>query len=82
MSAARSGGHGRGDRDGARRRWAGTHGGPFAFVGRDLLGARDAAGVRGMPVGEVIARVHQVGADDGEAFLGEVAQPSRAVRGS
>ncbi|MBY8847098.1 hypothetical protein [Streptomyces sp. SP2-10] len=45
------------------------------------MGARDAAGVRGVLVGEFIAGVHQLGADDGEALLGEIAQPSRGVRG-
>ncbi len=43
--------------------------------GRDFTGAGAAAGVRGVPVGELIAGLGEVGAKDAKVFVGEIAQP-------
>ncbi|MEU6353064.1 hypothetical protein ABZ896_27675 [Streptomyces sp. NPDC047072] len=50
------------------------------FVRPDLGGARTALGMVLVPVGEVVANVRQVGADDTEPVRGEVLQPLRGVR--
>lgn len=46
----------------------------------NLLGAGAAAGVRGVPVGQPFAGVREVGVDDADVCVGEVAQAPGGVR--
>ncbi|MEU3963279.1 hypothetical protein AB0F42_26300 [Streptomyces buecherae] len=69
----------RGGRERARQGRAGAHGEVVAFGGRHLFSASAAAGMRGMPVGEGVAEVGEVGADDVLVLVSQVTQAPSCV---